>query len=449
MPYTETRTRDPRDGGHHDPFADSSRALCSALALVALAAARRRAPTSQPGDVINKANADKVKDLVSPGVMWCIEHGMTMKIVPYKKIEWNPPYKEATEKYSGQVKLAADGRSIEGHVAGLPFPNIDPNDPQVALKIMWNYEYKPFVTDDQDLRNFDADTGTVVGRARSTSSATTSSITCARSSTPARLYVDPKPVLLPNTDGVRAKQSLHPILEPFDLKGVGLTGIRYLDPDRQDDTWLYLPTLRRVRRLSSAQRSDALFGQDTDVDSYGGYAGQIPWFTWKFLGEQEDPRHLPRREVPGRVLPGRRRLRLLRQLGDARRVGASRAPPSRRSTPTASACSSSTRRRTTSPTATSTTRPASCGRCGSTSSASATRRRRATATPTTREMPFTHSITMVDMQLSHATRAALPSSKYPGEAGWYFNQGAKTGLTEEFFTIAHMIGDVELSSDGC
>jgi hypothetical protein len=57
-------------------------------------------------------------------------------------------------------------------------------------------------------------------------------------------------------------------------------------PDRQDDTWLYLPSLRRVRRLSSAQRSDSIFGQDTDVDSYGGYAGQIPWFTWTFLGEK-------------------------------------------------------------------------------------------------------------------------------------------------------------------
>jgi len=49
---------------------------------------------------------------------------------------------------------------------------------------------------------------------------------------------------------------------------------------------LYLPTLRRVRRMSSAQRSDALFGQDIDVDSYGGYAGQIPWFEWKLLGEK-------------------------------------------------------------------------------------------------------------------------------------------------------------------
>ena len=44
-----------------------------------------------------------------------------------------------------------------------------------------------------------------------------------------------------------------------------------------------------------------------------------------------------------------------------------------------------------------------------------------------------------DPEVVHATRAALPSPKYPGEAGWYFNQGEKTGLTEEFFTIAHMI----------
>ena len=55
------------------------------------------------------------------------------------------------------------------------------------------------------------------------------------------------------------------------------------------------------------------------------------------------------------------------------------------------------------------------------------------------EMPFQPSITMVDMQLSHATRAALPSAKYPGEQGWYFNQGDKSGITEEFFTVATLI----------
>ena len=44
-----------------------------------------------------------------------------------------------------------------------------------------------------------------------------------------------------------------------------------------------------------------------------------------------------------------------------------------------------------------------------------------------------------DMQLSHATKAGLPSSKYPGEAGWYYNQGAKSGTNEDFFTVAALI----------
>ena len=101
-----------------------------------------------------------------------------------------------------------------------------------------------------------------------------------------RLYQDPKP-LWQTSEGYQSKGSLHPILEPFDLKGVGALSFRYIDASKQDDTWLYLPSLRRVRRLSSAQRSDALFGQDTDVDSYYGYAGHIAWMSWKYLGEKQ------------------------------------------------------------------------------------------------------------------------------------------------------------------
>jgi len=55
------------------------------------------------------------------------------------------------------------------------------------------------------------------------------------------------------------------------------------------------------------------------------------------------------------------------------------------------------------------------------------------------EMGFAPSIVMVDMQLQHATKAALPSPKFSGEEGWYFNLGEKSGTTEDFFTIAHLI----------
>src|SRR5437867_9213871 len=115
-----------------------------------------------PGDKITEQNIDKVKDLISPGMEWVIKHGWPMSIVETKRIEWPKEYKEATEKYSGQVKLTPDGLNVLNYVAGLPFPNIDTKaDPQTALKIMWNWGYTHLTTDDVDLRNFDADTGSI------------------------------------------------------------------------------------------------------------------------------------------------------------------------------------------------------------------------------------------------------------------------------------------------
>ena len=260
-----------------------------AIALAALPALTVAAHADvKPGDKFNASNVAQIKDLISPGVQWCVEHGMPITIAETKPIEIQKAYKDATEKYSGQVKLSQDGRNISGYVAGMPFPKIDANDPLVAYKIMWNYDRKSLGTDDVDVRNFDADTGTIhTGEKEMTVERHFLLDHLRVLAYDGRLYQDPKPKFEPNPEQVQSKQGLYPILEPFDLKGVGTLSYRYLDIEKQDDTWLYLPTLRRVRRLSSAQRSDALFGQDTDVDSYYGYAGSPAWMDWKLLGEKE------------------------------------------------------------------------------------------------------------------------------------------------------------------
>jgi hypothetical protein len=407
----------------------------SVAVIVLLTAATLRADV-QPGDTVGPENATVAADLVSPGILWCLQNGLRMKIIAPRKIEWGRAYREATEHYAGQVQLAPDGRSIVGHVAGLPFPTIDPNDPNVALKIMFNYEYKPFVTDDLDLRNFDADTGPItdtgmqIERHYLLDHLRTLSYV-------ARLYVDPKPVI-PNKEGIRGKGSLHPILEPFDLKGTGMTSIRYLDPDRQDDTWLYLAAMRRVRRLSSAQRSDALFAQDTDVDSYGGYAGQIPWFDWKYLGEKTILASFHAETFPVRYCEGRGDF-VFCDNWEKRDVwmveGVSKYPQyayGKRllfiDKETYLIAYSDIFDRG--------------GQLWKVWINNFGFRPRAAPTYGIEypdEMPFNHSISMVDIQMTHATRAALPSAKFPGEQGWYYNQGEKTGLTPEFFTIAHLI----------
>jgi hypothetical protein len=258
--------------------------VCAALLWFLFLGVGSRAVGVQTGDVITAANADSVAEQVSPGVMWCLKHGMKLNIIPYKQIVLPKPYTEATEKYSGQVKLSDGGRRIEGHVAGLPFPDIDVNTPDAAWKIMWNYYYRPYYTDDYSYRNFTAETGPITDKGMEIERRYVIAYQ-GRLYYKGRLYIDPKPEM-PNPEKLHYKEITGPILAPLDLKGAGNLNYRFLGLEEHDRTWLYLPTLRRVRRLSSAQRSDSVFGQDSDVDSYWGYAGNIGWSKWTYLGKK-------------------------------------------------------------------------------------------------------------------------------------------------------------------
>jgi hypothetical protein len=407
-----------------------------AVAIGALSAVPAVADV-QPGDKINADNVDKVKDLISPGLEWCIRRGMPMTIIEPKRVEWPRAYKEATEKYASQVKLSADGLKMENYVAGQPFPNLDQKDPHFALKIMHNYDYG-FVNglDDTDLRNFDADTGSVPLNGPMTVERHFLLDHFRRLFWVGRLYVDPMPDK-PNPNGYRAQQGLYPILEPFDLKGVGALGNRYITPEKQDDSWLYLPSLRRVRRLSTAQRSDALFGQDTDVDSYYGYAGQVGWMDWKYLGERDilaivHAQHYPvkwhekvdwafdevweKRRVM--VMEG---ISKLPQYAYSKRVlfidkeswGIPYSDIYDRSGELWKIWINNVSFRKSVP--------------GS------------NAIVYEDERPFAPAIVMVDMQLEHATKASLPSPRFPGEQGWYYHQGEKAGVTDDWFTVAALV----------
>jgi hypothetical protein len=408
-------------------------ALAGAL-LLALAAAARA--DVAPGDVITAANVDKAKGLISPGLEWCVKRGWPITVGETKKIEWLQAYKEATEKYAAQVKLDADGLTLRNYVAGQPFPNVDPSDPAVAIKMMWNYEYGQ-LTDDLDVRNFDADTGAIADHGPMTVERHFLLDHLRRLYWNGRLYVDPKPER-PNPSGYRRQEGLYPILEPFDLKGVGGLNNRYIDPGKQDDSWLYLPSLRRVRRLSTAQRSDALFGQDTDVDSYGGYAGHIAWMEWKYLGEREMLAAFHGKHFP--VKWADKSDWAFDDVWEKRKVyvieGTSKLPQYAYSKrvlfidketwliPYSDIYDRG-------------------GELWKIWINNWSMRHKALDVPGAIEYPdemaFNSAIVMVDLQLEHATRAALPSHRFPGEQGWYFNQGEKAGASERWFTVAALV----------
>src|SRR5271156_704786 len=71
-----------------------------------------------PGDHITARSAERVRALVSPGTFIAVSRGMEMNIVAPSRVTWPPPFQDATEKYSGQVRLAPDHRDLLGYVAG-------------------------------------------------------------------------------------------------------------------------------------------------------------------------------------------------------------------------------------------------------------------------------------------------------------------------------------------
>jgi hypothetical protein len=392
----------------------------------------------KPGDRFGPDNVAEIERLISPGVAWCVRRGMPITIVETRSIAAPPEYLEATEKHSAKVRLSADGRRLENYVAGQPFPVIDPNDPQVAEKIMWNYEFKFLITDDVDLRNFDADTGTINTGDKELTVERHFLLDHLRSmSYLGRLFVDPKPLYEPNDAGIRGKQALYPILEPFDLKGVGLLSYRYLDPDQQDDTWLYLPSLRRVRRLSSAQRSDALFGQDTDVDSYYGYAGNPAWMKWRFLGDREMLGVMHAKNFPVKWAEGSGNF-AFDDVWEKRDVWVIEG------TPISSQYAYSKRLIFVDKETYAVLYSDISDRAGNLWKVwindFSFRKEAFPGADTTyeTEMPFLPAIIMVDIQLGHATKASLPSTRFPGEQGWFFNQGELAGTSPEYFTVAAM-----------
>jgi Protein of unknown function (DUF1329) len=415
-----------------------SRVAKSQLVALLLCAGVVGAAEPRPGDVLTAASLESAAGLLTPGVEWCVRRGMVVRVGETRPIPAPAAYREATERYAPQVRLGSDGLTLENYVAGQPFTTIDAADPQAAVKVMWNAAYKWLATDDLDARDFSADAGPI-----------------GRDGTPmnverhfqlgylrrlfynGRLVVDPKPSL-PNPDGIRYRESLHPVVEPLDLRGVGMTSVRYMAPNHPDESWLYLPNLRRVRRLSNAQRSDALFNQDIDTDSYFGYSGHIGWMDWKFLGERTVLAPMHGTHYPVQWGEGSADF-AFDDVWEPRRVyvieGTSKLPQYAYS------------KRVLFVDAETFVVPLSdiydpAGQLWKVWLNLFSYRKEAfpgAKVSYPNDMAFAPAVVMVDVNADHVTRVALPSRSSAGTEGWYFNQGDRFGLTEDWFKISSLI----------
>lgn len=77
--------------------------------------------------------------------------------------------------------------------------------------------------------------------------------------------------------------SLIQFLNPPDVRGTGL--LTYQVPTGDDQQWLYLPALKRVKRISSKNKSGAFMGSEFSYEDISG--NTLDRFKYELVGEEE------------------------------------------------------------------------------------------------------------------------------------------------------------------
>jgi outer membrane lipoprotein-sorting protein len=71
--------------------------------------------------------------------------------------------------------------------------------------------------------------------------------------------------------------------EPRDVQGTAL--LTFTHREGQDDQWLYLPALRRVKRIASNNKSGPFMGSEFAFEDIA--SQEVEKYTYKYLGEEE------------------------------------------------------------------------------------------------------------------------------------------------------------------
>jgi Protein of unknown function (DUF1329) len=275
----------------------------AAIALLLMTGiARAESPTARDalpelpfkeGDVIGYDAIEKIKDFLPPQFWenreFFFYEGMELEIGPTQRpYPVSPTYAEATARGGWKATIGRDG-ALENWIGGMPF---DPakldckGDPQAGTKIIWNFKkawngsggeadwYYSYWDRGEQLPLYYKGTAKGIMLSR-------------------RVEAE----LIPNEgDLFYAEKRLSAggitVDEPQDARGIMTLSYVYkeedgpLDQARNQDTWVWVPDLRRTRRISSAQRTDAVAGTDFTVDDLRSFNGVPPQYDWKCLGSQ-------------------------------------------------------------------------------------------------------------------------------------------------------------------
>ncbi|MBI3303236.1 MAG: DUF1329 domain-containing protein [Deltaproteobacteria bacterium] len=99
-------------------------------------------PGLEPGVTLSQANAQLAREVLPDEVLRLLAAGnLEITIQETTDLPPRPLYIDATLQYSQGVSLNG-GRTLGNYRAGVPFPLLDPADPQAGEKLAWNLRYR-------------------------------------------------------------------------------------------------------------------------------------------------------------------------------------------------------------------------------------------------------------------------------------------------------------------
>lgn len=231
------------------------------------------------GTVISKDNVDKIKldtfegktigSLLTDKIAYQIKNfNLKLPLVHSKPVKVDPKFTEMTKKYSAGVKFDPATREVSGWTAGLPFPTISESDPYAGDKLIWNF-YLATQVDGSDLQNkvaflyIDGKKGLDKMM----------ELVYTRVYFAGRLDSD-KPVI--GDDNVLSKTLLSFIF-PYDARGLSTLTTHYNSP-KLDDSFLYVKSMRRTRRLSGNNLLDSIGSSDILQDDVNLWNARPSWY---------------------------------------------------------------------------------------------------------------------------------------------------------------------------
>jgi hypothetical protein len=259
---------------------------CAALFAVLLAALAPCRAELKPGDTVGSENWEAARGLLPDEFLDAYKRGDLRHEVSdatLERIGDDPIFRAATDANRDRLGLDPRGSIIDRgtgrppeYVYGWPFPDVDPKDPEAAMKIVWNYFYTMYYAGNGHYR---ADLMWISRRGLDRA---------VEVDAYSKFYEGQHPRFRePNADRELLAQSLAEVRAPADVSGIVSLSWRYRGADQRDSLWTFVPALRRVRQVSPANRSDGFLGSDLTQDDGAYFDGKVEDFTWKLVGEQD------------------------------------------------------------------------------------------------------------------------------------------------------------------